>query len=83
MTEATCEEASVCTREGCNHIGEEALGHIYGEATFVWSADYSKATASCICEERMCKENYSDCEIGTVLRNGVGILNVDAVSLYC
>ena len=49
MSEATCTEASKCTRANCTHIVGTKLGHTYGNVTFKWEADYSKATASCIC----------------------------------
>ncbi len=61
VTESTCEEAgkttytAAVTFEGKEYtdvkeVAIEALGHKYGEATFVWAEDYSSAKVTFTCE---------------------------------
>ena len=63
MSEATCTEAPKCKREGCDYTEGTALGHTYGSVTFVWSTDYSKATASCTCAKDNSHVLSSDCVV--------------------
>ena len=40
-----------------------SLGHTYGNVTFKWEADYSKATASCVCANDSSHVLSSDCAV--------------------
>ncbi len=44
---------------GTNTVTEEALGHIWGEATYEWSADHSSCTAAHTC---LRDENHTEAE---------------------
>jgi LPXTG-motif cell wall-anchored protein len=75
-TPATCLEegkityTATCTLDGKNYQDMQEVvipvtGHSYGEPTFTWQDDYSKATASFICENDSSHVKTEECTVSS------------------